>query len=95
MDSVIALLAVLLWLLLLAVALQQGRPAGAGGRVATWLVLTALTMACGFMAAFVAVHALLFTLGRGAALVGLIASAAILTYVPVACGRVIRHRVGS
>jgi hypothetical protein len=92
MDSVIVVLAVLLWLLLLAVALQQGRPVGAGGQVATWLVLTALTLACGFLLAFVAVHALLFALGREAALAGLIASGLFLAYVPVACGRVIRHR---
>jgi uncharacterized membrane protein YjgN (DUF898 family) len=60
--------------------------------VATWLVLTALTIACGFLVAFVGVHAILFMLGREAALVGLIVSGLCLAYVPVACGRVIRHR---
>jgi hypothetical protein len=92
MDSLSVLLGVVLWLLLLAVALQQGRPASTSGQLATWLVLTGVTLACGFLVAFFAVHALLFLLGREAALVGLIVSAVSLAGIPVACGRLIRHR---
>ena len=92
MDGLTVLLAVLLWLLLLTVALQQGRPTGASGQVATWLLLTSVTMAFGFLVAWFAVYGLLFSLGRGAALVGLVVSGAILALVPVAWGRVIRHR---
>jgi len=91
MDTLSVLLAVVLWLLLLAVALQQGRPASASGQLAKWLVLTGVAMAGGFFVAFFAVHALLFTLGRGPALVGLVVSALVLACTPVVCGRLIRH----
>lgn len=91
MDTLSILLAAVLWLLLLAVALQQGRPASASGHLATWLVLTGISMAGGFLFAFFAVHALLFSLGRGPALVGLIVSAVVLAGIPLACGRLIRH----
>jgi len=91
MDTLSILLATVLWLLLLAVALQQGRPASASGQLAKWLVLTGVTMAGGFFVAFFAVHALLFMLGRGPALVGLIVSAVVLAGIPLVCGRVIQH----
>jgi hypothetical protein len=92
MDGLTVLLAVLLWLLLLAVALQQGRPSGASGQVATWLLLTALTLAFGSLVAWFAVYGLLFSLGREAALVGLVVSGVLLALAPLAWGRVIRHR---
>jgi hypothetical protein len=93
MDTLSVVLAGVLWLLLLAVALQQGRPATASGQLAAWLVLTAVMLAGGFLVAFFAVHVLLFTLGRETALVGLIVSGIVLAFIPVVCGRVIRHRM--
>ncbi len=92
MDTLSVLLAVALWLLLLAVALQQGRPASASGQLAKWLVLTGVLLVIGWQVAFFAVYGLLFALGRGPALVGLIVSAALLALTPILCGRLISRR---
>lgn len=91
MDTLSILLAVVLWLLLLAVALQQGRPASTSGQLAKWLVLTGVMLIIGWQVAFFAVYGLLFMLGQGPALVGLVVSAVVLAGTPVVCGRLIRH----
>lgn len=93
MDGLTIVLAVLLWLLLLTVALQQGRPAGASGQVATWLLLTSVTLAFGFLVAWFAVYGLLFAFGRGAAAIGLVVSGVLLALIPFGWGRLIRHRI--
>jgi hypothetical protein len=60
--------------------------------VATWVVLSALTMWCGFVVAFVAVHALLFTLGTEAAWIGVLGCVAFLLVTPIAWAMVIRRQ---
>jgi hypothetical protein len=71
---------------------------GPGGRpsevraIGMWLGLTVVSLWLGFLAAFVGVHALLFTFGTGPAFVGLIVSAIALAAVPLAWGVVIARQ---
>lgn len=60
--------------------------------VSVWLVATGLAMGLGFVAAFVAVHVLLFTLGTEVATLGLLVSAAFLAAIPVGVALVMRRR---
>lgn len=60
--------------------------------VTVWAVSTGLAMAMGFVATFVAVHVLLFTLGTEAAMVGLVVSAVFLGAIPVAVAFVVHRR---
>jgi hypothetical protein len=60
--------------------------------VSVWLIATGLAMTLGFVAAFVAVHVLLFTVGTEAAMVGLIVSAIFLAAIPVAVALLMRRR---
>jgi hypothetical protein len=62
------------------------------GPIATWSVLTALTVWCVYLVAFVGVHALLFTFGTEAAWVGVIVTGVILVATPFAWGLVIRRQ---
>lgn len=68
------------------------RLVAAAGLVGAWLALTALTLWCVFLVAFVVLHALLFTLGTTAASIGLVASAVLLQATPLAWGIVIARR---
>jgi hypothetical protein len=86
---------------------SPGRGAAPDGRVApdgkvsevwlvtVWAVSTGLAMAMGFVATFVAVHVLLFTLGTEAAMVGLVVSAVFLGAIPVAVAFVVHRRSSS
>ena len=60
--------------------------------VTVWAVSTGLAMGMGFVATFVAVHVLLFTLGTQAAMVGLVFSALFLGAIPVAVAIVVHRR---
>jgi hypothetical protein len=60
--------------------------------VTVWAVSTGLAMGMAFVATFVAVHVLLFTLGTQAAMVGLIASAIFLGAIPIAVAFVVHRR---
>jgi hypothetical protein len=60
--------------------------------VTVWAVSTGLAMGMGFVATFVAVHVILFTLGTEAAMVGLIVSAIFLGAIPVAVAFVVHRR---
>ncbi len=62
------------------------------GPLATWSVLTALTVWCVYLVAFVGVHALLFAFGTEAAWVGVIVTAIVLVGAPVAWGVLIRRQ---
>ncbi|HSG86751.1 MAG TPA: hypothetical protein VLA23_10470 [Candidatus Limnocylindrales bacterium] len=59
--------------------------------IATWFVLSAVTTAGAFTILFVAVHALLFTLGEPVAAIAFLASAVALIAIPVAWALVIRN----
>ena len=61
-------------------------------QVSVWLIATGLAMTLGFVAAFVAVHVLLFTFGSEAAMVGLLASAVFLAVIPVVVALLMRRR---
>jgi hypothetical protein len=63
--------------------------------VSLWLVATAATMSLAFVAAFIAVHVLLFTFGTEVAFIGLISSAIVLAAIPVVIGLVMRRRTHS
>jgi hypothetical protein len=71
---------------------RHGRPLGTGALIGAWLALTALTLWCGYVLAFVLVHALLFTFGSDVALVGMIVSAVLLVATPVAWGLLLRRQ---
>jgi hypothetical protein len=63
--------------------LQTHRAPGRVTQVATWLLLTILSLAYGGLLVFVVVHVLLFTLGTGVAAFGLLVSAVLLVVTPV------------
>jgi hypothetical protein len=60
--------------------------------VTVWAISTGLAMGMGFVATFVAVHVVLFTLGTEAAMVGLVVSAVFLGAIPVAVAFVVHRR---
>jgi hypothetical protein len=60
--------------------------------VSVWLVATGLLLGLGFVAAFVAVHTLLFTLGPDAAMAGLVTSGVFLAAIPVGVAVVVRRQ---
>lgn len=62
------------------------------GPLATWSVLTALTVWCVYLVAFVGVHALLFTFGTEAAWVGVVVTTIVLVAAPVAWAVLIRRQ---
>ncbi len=89
MNGIEAFWGVLFWaaLVLGVVFLGPLRTHHAPGRatqVATWLLMTVLTIAYGGLLIFIVVHLLLFTLGTGAAAFGLLLSAILLAATPVA-----------
>lgn len=91
MDVGIQVLA-LVWIVIVAVTLQWGRVTIRGAGLATWLGLTVVTWWLEAVAAFFALHALLFTLGREAALVASVAVVVILTATPLAWAHLLRRR---
>lgn len=54
--------------------------------IAAWLGLTVVSMWCVFLASYIAVHALLFLLGRAAAIVGLVLAGVFLVSIPAIWG---------
>jgi len=64
--------------------LQTHHAPGRVTQVATWLLMTILTVAYGGLLIFIVVHLLLFTLGTAAAAFGLLMAAILLTATPVA-----------
>lgn len=80
---------VLFWVALVLGALYLGpmqahRAPGRVTQIATWLLMTLVTLAYGGLAIFIVVHVLLFTLGTGAAFFGLAVSALLMVVAPVA-----------
>ena len=76
--------------------LQTHRAPGRVTQVATWFLLTGLSIAYGGLLVFVVVHLLLFTLGTGVAFFGLLLSGVLLTATPVAWWfgvRAVAHRL--
>ena len=89
MNGIEAFWGVLFWAALVLVALflgplQTHHAPGRVTQVATWLLMTTLTIAYGGLLIFIVVHILLFTLGTGVAFFGLLVSAGLLTVTPVA-----------
>ncbi len=89
MNGIEAFWGVLFWAALVLAALFIGplQTHHAPGRVtqlATWLLMTLLTIAYGGLLIFIVVHVLLFTLGTGVAAFGLLVSGVLLTVTPVA-----------
>jgi hypothetical protein len=82
---------VLLWIVLLAVTLQWGRVTNRGASIATWLGLTVVSWWIEAVSAFLALHAVLFSLGREAAIVVAIATIAIMSLTPVALAYGLRY----
>lgn len=73
-------------------AAHESKVAGEVWLVTVWAVSTGLAMGMGFVATFVAVHVLLFTLGTQAAMVGLIVSAIFLGAIPVVVAFLVHRR---
>ena len=101
MNGIEVFWGVLFWAALVLAALflgplQTHRAPGRVTQVATWLLMTLLTLAYGGLLIFVVVHVLLFTLGPGVAAFGLLVSAVLLTVTPVAWWfgvRALAHRI--
>jgi len=74
----------LLWIVFIAVALQWGRATNRGASVATWFGLTLVTWWFELIIAFVALHTILFSLGREAAVVVSLATLVLMVLTPVA-----------
>jgi hypothetical protein len=74
---------------------SEGKITGEIWLVTVWAVSTGLAMGMGFVATFVAVHVLLFTVGTEAAMVGLVVSAIFLGAIPVVVAVVIHRRARS
>jgi len=70
---------------------RRSRIAEAIGLAGAWLALTVVSLWAGYVVSFMAVHALLFTLGPAVALIGLVVSVALLAAIPVAWGVFIRR----
>ncbi|HSO28707.1 MAG TPA: hypothetical protein VLS28_02280 [Candidatus Sulfomarinibacteraceae bacterium] len=101
MDGIEAFWGVLFWAALILVLLYLGpmqahRAPGRVTQVATWLLLTILSLAYGGLLVFLVVHLLLFTLGTGVAAFGLFLSAVLLLATPVGWWigvRAVAHRM--
>jgi hypothetical protein len=96
MDNLDVILAILVGVMLvvgawLIVALRAGRVPGTGSLVLAWLALTAVMLAVGWLIAYMACYALLFTLGAGAAAVGLLVAVLLTEATPLATGFAIRR----
>jgi hypothetical protein len=92
MDSLGVLLAVLVWLVVVGAALMRAPGTGGRSQVGAWLALTAVTMFCEFVVAFVVLHVLLFGLGEAASAVGLVVAFVVLQATPVAWALILRRR---
>lgn len=83
---------VLLWIVLFAVTLQWGRVTNRGASIATWLGLTVVSWWFEAVFAFLALHAVLFELGREAAVVLAIVLIVVMSLTPVAWAYGLRYR---
>jgi hypothetical protein len=92
MDSLGVLLAVLVWLVVVGAALMRAPGTGGRSQVGAWLALTAVSMFCEFVVAFVLLHVLLFGFGEGASAVGLVVAFVVLQATPVAWALILRRR---
>ena len=91
MDSNVLLVGILLLLVVLTIASLKVGAADAGTRMGAWLVLTLVTLWCEATAAFVLLHALLFTLGTTAVWVGVLVTVAVMVATPFLVGTAIRR----
>lgn len=86
----------LAWLTLVCLAIvaevARGRLTGPGAQVATWIVMTGMTLSIGAVVAFVGCHVLLFALGPAAAGAGIGVSAVLLALAPIAWAFAIHRR---
>ena len=74
-------------------ALRAHRVPGVGTLVVVWVLLTVAVLLVGWLVAFIALHALLFTLGAGAAAVGILVVILFTEATPLATGYAVRHWV--
>jgi hypothetical protein len=103
MKGMEALWVLLFWAMLLFGAWlfeprQTHHAPGRAAQVATWALLSILSLAYGSVLLFVIIHLLLFTLGTGAAAIGLLASLFLLVGTPVVWWLAVRavvHRLDS
>lgn len=75
---------VLGWIVLFAASLQWGRTTNRGASIVTWLCLTFVAWWVEFALAFVALHTILFELGREAAIVLAIVTLLVMALTPAA-----------
>ena len=83
MDVFVQVL-VLIWIVALIVILSWAHVSSRGASLVTWLGLTAVSLWLEFVAAFVLLHAVLFTLGREATVVVTILTVVIMVLTPAA-----------
>ena len=80
---------ILVWIVLLVITLQWGRSKGRGANLATWAGMTVVAWWVEFVVAFVALHAILFTLGREVTAVVIVMTIGVMTLTPAACAHVL------
>ena len=72
-------------------ALRAHRVPGVGMLVGIWLLITGAVLVAGWTVAFIAVNAVLFTLGEAAAAVGGLAVLVLTAATPFVTGYAVRH----
>lgn len=82
---------ILVWIVLLVVTLQWGRSKGRGANLATWAGMTVVAWWLEFVVAFVALHAILFALGREVTAVVIVVTLGVMTLTPAACAHVLSN----
>jgi hypothetical protein len=75
-----------------AVWYAYGSRAGRGASIAAWLGLVTLTLGVGWVAAFVLLHVLLFTLGTWAAIAGALVTNVLMVLMPFGWAVIVRRR---
>lgn len=75
---------VLAWIVLFAASLQWGRTTNRGASIVTWLLLTFVSWWIEFALAFIALHTILFELGRPAAIALAVVTLLVMALTPAA-----------
>lgn len=96
MERLDVILAVLVGVMLvvgawLFVALRNRRVPGVGTLVLVWVLITGAILAIGWLVAFIACYALLFTLGTTAAAIGVVVAVVLMEATPFATGYAVRR----
>ena len=82
---------ILVWIVLLVITLQWGRSKGRGANLATWAGMTVVAWWLEFVVAFVALHLILFSLGREVTAVVIVITVGVMTVTPAVCAHLLSY----